>query len=266
VRQSLLLLGESAVEGMRTAFAMIGTAGWSIPKAQTDFFSDEGSHLHRYAQRMACVEINTSFYREHSLQTYQRWASLTPSRFRFSVKVPSSITHDQQLRRARSPLREFLCQVRGLGRKLGPLLLQLPPSLEYKDRAARSFFAMMREEFDGSVVCEPRHASWFALRANTTLSEFRIGRVATDPTTIAPARVPGGWISSPRGSGKPIAYYRWHGSPRRYWSSYESSKLRAWADEILVLPKSVKVWCIFDNTASGAALGNALELMGLLNQ
>lgn len=209
---------------------------------------------------MSCAEINSSFYREHAFETYRKWATLTPARFKFSVKIPSVITHEQQLRRARAPLRKFLDDLTGLGRKLGPLLIQLPPSLEFKSRTAQTFFTVLRDEFDGAVVCEPRHASWFQSRSEEVLIRYRISRVATDPTRIDEARVPGGWI---RGSGS-IAYYRLHGSPRKYWSSYERSKLEAWAEEIASLPSSVKVWCIFDNTASGAALDNALELRELL--
>jgi uncharacterized protein YecE (DUF72 family) len=243
----------------------IGTAGWSIPKAHAGSFRWEGSHLQRYAQVFSCAEINTSFYREHSHGTYEKWASFTPARFRFSVKVPSSITHEQQLRRARAPLVKFLSQVDGLGAKLGPLLIQLPPSLEFSPRLARSFFNVMRDEFDGAVVCEPRHASWFSEKAEAMLVHYRIGRVATDPTRIDAARVPAGWLKSSRRDAKAIAYYRLHGSPRKYWSSYEPSQLQAWAKEITVLPPSVDAWCIFDNTASGAALGNALDLVKALS-
>jgi len=239
---------------------MIGTAGWAIPRAQSALFSDEGSHLHRYAQVLPCAEINSSFYREHAFATYRKWAMLTPATFRFSVKLPSLITHELRLRRAREPLRKFLGDLMGLGRKLGPLLIQLPPSLEFSSRMATTFFGVLRDEFDGAAVCEPRHESWFGARSEAVLIRHRIGRVATDPTRIEQARIPGGWM----GRSGSMAYYRLHGSPRKYWSSYERSGLEAWADEIANLPRSIKVWCIFDNTASGAALGNALELRELL--
>jgi uncharacterized protein YecE (DUF72 family) len=245
---------------------LIGTAGWSIPKAQSAVFTGDGPHLHRYAQVLSCAEINSSFYRRHSSGTYRKWASLTPATFKFSVKLPSLITHEQRLRRARVPLQEFLADVAGMGRKLGPLLIQLPPSLEFTATVARSFFTMLREEFGGAVVCEPRHASWFSNKAEKILLRFRIGRVATDPTRIDSARAPGGWMISHGSHGGSVAYYRLHGSPRKYWSSYERSKLEDWAAEVADLPSSVSVWCIFDNTASGAALANALELRDLLER
>jgi uncharacterized protein YecE (DUF72 family) len=249
---------------MRNDSVMIGTAGWAIPRAHTKAFDVEGSHLERYARVMPCAEINSSFYREHSVETYRRWASVTPPRFRFAVKLPSVITHEQRLRRARTPLRRLLSQVRGLGPKLGPLLIQLPPSLEFDARIARSFFALVRDEFDGTVACEPRHASWFSEKTNLLLNLHRIGRVAADPTSVDDARVPGGWVKPQRGASSGIAYYRLHGSPRKYWSSYERPRLQSWAAQIACVSSAVNTWCIFDNTASGAALGNALELMQLV--
>src|SRR3954468_21745091 len=102
----------------RRTEVMVGTAGWSIPKAHFASFRDEGSHLYRYAQVIPCAEINTSFYRQHSFETYKKWAALTPASFRFSVKLPSAITHEQQLRSARTSLKSFIGDVKGLGRKL----------------------------------------------------------------------------------------------------------------------------------------------------
>lgn len=244
---------------------LIGTAGWSIPRALSETFSSEGSHLKRYARVMTCTEINTSFYRNHSRDTYEKWAALTPAAFRFSVKIPSLITHELLLRRARLPLRMFLCEMSGLGNKLGPLLLQLPPSLAFTSRQAHAFFGMLREEYEGVVVCEPRHMSWFGPKSQTIWNRYHIGRVATDPTRIDAARAPGGWMGSGSRNPDAVAYYRLHGSPRKYWSRYELPRIRQWAEEIAQLSRAAPVWCIFDNTASGAALANALEMKDALS-
>lgn len=248
----------------RRSAIMIGTAGWSIPRALADEFPGEGSHLQRYSQVMCCAEINTSFYREHSFATYAKWAAMTPSGFRFSVKLPQLITHEQGLRRARKPLCDFLAQVAGLGRKLGALLIQLPPSLELDVRSARAFLKVLREEYEGAVVCEPRHPSWFEPRSEALLLAHRIGRVAADPTRIERARTPAGWMRRVRGDIRAVAYYRLHGSPRKYWSRYDPERIERWAEEMAGLSRTCSVWCIFDNTASGAALANALEIKRLL--
>jgi uncharacterized protein YecE (DUF72 family) len=235
----------------------IGTAGWSLPRAVAAQFPKEGTHLERYAQVFNSVEINSSFYRSHAREVYRRWADATPRGFRFSVKVPQSITHDARLRRARTPLQLFLDDTNGLGRKLGPLLLQLPPSLEFDSRVVRRFFATLREIHNGTVVCEPRHDSWFSRRADRVLEHYRISRAAADPAIVASSTVPGG-------STRRLVYYRLHGSPRRYWSSYSQDRLHHWAEETRARGRGTDSWFIFDNTASGAATVNALQLRALL--
>jgi uncharacterized protein YecE (DUF72 family) len=106
----------------------VGTAAWAIPKASQDAFPTEGSHLVRYANRFDSVEINSSFYRPHRLSTYQRWADDVPDHFRFAVKMPKTITHEGRLRNVADPLQRFLGEIAGLGGKLGPVLIQLPPA------------------------------------------------------------------------------------------------------------------------------------------
>ena len=109
----------------------VGTAGWSIPRASTHRCPGDGTHLQRYSRIFRCAEVNSSFHRPHAAATYARWAASTPDHFRFAVKVPRTITHDHQLRRVRVLLERFLRETDGLGRKRGPLLVQLPPSLEF---------------------------------------------------------------------------------------------------------------------------------------
>src|SRR5690349_10182868 len=107
----------------------IGCAGWAIPKQHAVLFPSSGSQLERYAQRFNAVEINSSFYRPHLPATYARWAASTADDFSFAVKMPKVITHMRRLAGAAEPLERFLDEVGSLGAKLGPLLLQLPPSL-----------------------------------------------------------------------------------------------------------------------------------------
>ena len=106
---------------------------------------------------------------------------------------------------------------------------------------------------DARIACEPRHASWFASGIGDWLAERRIVRVAADPAPVKGAGEPGGWNA--------FAYYRWHGSPRIYYSDYDPAslqRLKQRLDEYFT--RGVATWCIFDNTALGAALGNALAL------
>jgi uncharacterized protein YecE (DUF72 family) len=235
-----------------TAKTYVGTAGWSIPRASADRFPGDGTHLQRYARLLRGAEINSSFHRPHAAATYAKWAASTPPGFQFAVKLPRRITHDQKLRRCRLVLERFLGETAGLGAKRGPLLVQLPPSLGFDVRVAGRFFELLRSAHHGSVVCEPRHETWFSARAGALLERFEVGRVAADPPPAVGADVPGGWPG--------IVYYRLHGSPRKYWSRYDEPFIDRLAAALRAASSGVPAWCIFDNTASGAALENAWEL------
>jgi uncharacterized protein YecE (DUF72 family) len=231
----------------------VGTAGWSVPSRYVAEVPPGGSHLERYARHLNAVEIDSSFYRPHQRKTYERWAQSTPSSFRFAVKMPKAVTHEQRLADCGALLDRFVAEVTGLGDRLGVLLLQLPPTLALERRVAGGFFRNLRKRIDVPVACEPRHASWFTPGVNDWLAERCIARVAADPATAQSAGEPGGWDG--------LAYYRWHGSPRIYYSDYDGDALASLSQRLEVKCKQgVPTWCILDNTASGAALGNALAL------
>ena len=140
---------------------LVGTAGWAIPASQRAAFGPEGSVLTRYGTRLDFTEINSSFYRPHQRKTYERWAGSVPDAFRFSVKLPRSITHDARLQDHAKLLVDFLDQCSGLGSKLAFLLVQLPPSLQFDLTVAAAFFGGLRGlAADVGIACEPRHPSW----------------------------------------------------------------------------------------------------------
>lgn len=255
------------MSGLRASDAQtprIGTAGWTLPRAVADAFPGEGSHLARYARVLRGAEINSSFHRSHRPEVYARWAAQTPPGFRFSVKLPRSITHDQRLRAGRAPLTQFLAEASALGDRLGVLLVQLPPSLVFEARPVRTFFGLLTSLCSTPVVCEPRHASWFEPAADRLLAKLHVGRVAADPARWPAAAVPGGWLG-PEGDGAgAVVYHRWHGSPRVYYSSYGDDWLRERAGELRRWSPQAERWCVFDNTASGAAAADALRLLAVV--
>jgi uncharacterized protein YecE (DUF72 family) len=209
------------------------------------------SLLHRDAAAFPAVEINSSFYRPHRPATYARWAASVPDGFRFAVKLPRAVTHEARLAGTMSLVDRFLGEVRALGDRLGVLLVQLPPSLAFERQPAAGFFDDLRGRQSGLVACEPRHPSWFIDEADALLRTHEVARVAADPAVVPQAAVPGGWPG--------LGYWRLHGSPRRYHSSYPPVELDRVAEALVGVPG--EAWCIFDNTASGAAAGQALDLV-----
>ena len=234
----------------------VGTAGWSIPRMSARHCPTAGTHLERYARLFRCAEINSSFYRPHAPTTYAKWGASTPAAFLFAVKVPRLITHERELKRSRIPFERFLAETVSLGGRRGPLLVQLPPSLAFASRPVMKFFDMVRHCYDGPLVCEPRHPTWFTAAAHTVMKRCAVARVAADPPIVEQSRTPGGWDG--------LAYFRLHGSPRMYWSRYNASYLSQLATVVGQLSQSVDVWCVFDNTASGSAFENARELQTLI--
>ncbi|MBO9715373.1 MAG: DUF72 domain-containing protein [Pseudoxanthomonas sp.] len=235
----------------------VGCAGWSIPGAYRDRFADGDSVLARYATRFPAVEINSSFYRPHQRATYARWAAAVPRAFRFSVKIPKAISHERGLRQCGPELDAFLEQTAGLGSRLGGYLLQLPPSLVLDRRSVSLFLRMVRRRTDARLALEPRHPSWFSEAADELLARHAVGRVHADPA------IGGGDREEPAPS--PVwRYWRWHGSPRMYYSAYPEAKLQALARVLQALPAATPAWVIFDNTAHGHATANALRLQQLM--
>jgi uncharacterized protein YecE (DUF72 family) len=230
----------------------IGTAGWTIPRLAAGHFSSDGTHLERYSRVFSCGEINSSFYRPHKIQTWERWARSVPDGFLFSVKAPKAITHEARLNCGSELLLPFLQQVGYLGEKFGPVLLQLPPSLEFDSAVARRFLASLREHYSGEIVWEARHARWFESGVDALLLEYKFARVAADPACVAAAGLPGGVET--------LAYFRLHVSPRVHYSSYSDEYLTKLAGQFVRLAARPSAWCVFDNTASGAAGENALAL------
>lgn len=225
---------------------VIATAAWSIPKFAAGAFPEEGSGLARYASVFSGVEVNSTFYRRHKASTFERWAESTPEDFRFAVKIPKEITHQRAMKDIRQPFEIFLQDISALGGKRGPLLCQLPPSLRFDVESLEPAFETMRTLDQGQIVIEIRHRSWASEQAIALLQRYSIDRVLADPALV--------WSASdfqrlPR-------YIRLHGKPKVYYSKYSDAEISAFAK--LLGPDS---WCVFDNTASGAAIENALTML-----
>lgn len=201
------------------------------------------------------MEINSSFHRTHRTSTYARWAQSVPADFLFSLKVPKEITHKRRLVDCLELLEAFLEQTAALGDRLGPYVLQLAPSHAFDDHA-EAFLQHFRARYSGAIVCEPRHASWAEPEALEALRRFCVTRAGADPAPFAGAE-----RSEPFGG---FSYYRWHGSPRMYYSQYDETRLREFAQQAAG-DEATEVWCIFDNTAMDGATENALHFVASLS-
>ena len=234
--------------------AVIGTAGWSIPRKDAGAFPAEGTALERYSRVFRGVEVNSSFHHAHRPSTWAKWAASVPELFRFAVKIPKTITHQAKLADVDALVTQFAQEVQPLGAKLALLLVQLPPKLGFEAHVVEPFFTTLRESLDVDIVCEPRHATWFELEAESVLERLRVARAAADPALSPAAAVPGGWLG--------LQYWRLHGSPTMYRSFYADETIDRYAERIqAAIGEGLDPWCIFDNTAASAATSNALSLM-----
>jgi len=239
------------VAGSSNSRIRIGTAGWSLSAAAAERFPGAGSHLERYAAHFNAAEINSSFHRSHRRATYERWAASVPPTFRFAVKLPKTISHACRLVDCEDRLARFAEEIAGLGDKRGPVLVQLPPSFAFDESLAATFFDQARTALGGTIVCEPRHPSWFAPEPDSLLAAQRVARVAADPARVPAAAEPGGWSG--------LRYTRLHGSPHMYRSSYDEAAIARYA--AAACGSDVENWTMYDNTTAGAALFNAVDML-----
>ena len=237
--------------------ATVGTAGWSIAGKEANAFPAEGTALERYSRVFSGVEVNSSFHRSHRPSTWAKWAESVPEQFRFSVKIPKTITHRAKLVDVDALVATFAEEVQQLGGKLAVLLVQLPPKLAFDADVAKRFFGTLRKVINTEIACEPRNATWFEEDVDAMLRELRVARVAADPGLSTAAGAPGGWRGLP--------YWRLHGSPNMYRSSYSDEVIDEYAAQIQeAIAGGFKPWCVFDNTAASEAIGNALSLIARL--
>lgn len=238
----------------RSCRVYVGTAGWTNPPSLKPLRRAGQSHLEHYATHFSCVEINSSFYRAHRQETYLQWCNATPCGFRFAVKMPRSITHESALKSTARDVKDFFRGVESLMPKLSVVLVQLPPSLEFQLSLVRAFFTSLPRLDGVHIACEPRHSSWASQAADALLARLGVCRVAADPVRFHTAELPGG--------ARDFAYFRWHGSPQTYHSSYSTAQLNGLA--AAVRAEHSDSWCVFDNTARHAAWDNAYSLRKLL--
>ncbi|HEV2167078.1 MAG TPA: DUF72 domain-containing protein [Thermoplasmata archaeon] len=237
---------------------LLGTSGWEYPEWVGPVYPKHGApdHLSLYARRFPIVEINTTFYRTPPAAHAASWARRTPKGFRFTAKLPRSITHERRLVGVGTELagyRAALAPLREAG-KLSASLVQLPPSLPFDPRVVRAFYEQLTG--DGPIAVEFRERSWLAPESFDLLKEFRYAYVVVDEPLL-PVRLE---VTAP------FAYVRWHGHGAPVWYDYRYSEpeLADWAPRVRQLAEQVEVLGFFNNHFRGDAARNCRSLEEML--
>jgi uncharacterized protein YecE (DUF72 family) len=236
----------------------IGTSGWSYPHWKGVFYPDDlppALWLPHYASRFDTVEISASFYRVPAEKTFVNWRDATPEGFLFAVKVDRRITHYQKLREVRQLWESFVARCALLGKKLGCLLLQFPPSFHLDLQALADLLCLVPSGM--RCAFEFRHQTWFADEAYHLLS----AHAAALCRSSAP-RFPDADVAT-----ADFVYVRMHGGIRLYSSKYDYAELRRWSTGLRRrLKEGRDVYVYFNNDAHGYAVENALTLRRLLQK
>jgi uncharacterized protein YecE (DUF72 family) len=236
----------------------VGCSGW-VYKHWRGLLYPEGlpqkRWFERYAEEFDTVEINSSFYRLPSPETFEKWRNQAPPGFRYAVKANRFITHLKKLAGCDPEIDRFTALARLLERTLGPILYQLPPSL-HKD-LARLENLLKRLPRDLEHVVEFRHASWYDEEVLALLDRYGAGFVAHDLKGLA----------SPRWASGRTAYVRFHGAGGKYWGRYPDEALLDWTGWIVDQRRSGRsAWCYFNNDIHGHAIDDARTLRSMVGQ
>lgn len=234
---------------------LIGTSGWTYDDWRSVFYSPDlpkNRWLSYYMRQFPTVELNASFYRSLRVEMYARWYDLSPPGFIWSVKVNRFITHIKQLTDCDEAVQRFLASVAPLKEKLGPLLVQLPPRMDFNREALVALRQLIPPPRKLSL--EARNKGWITADAFDTLKALQIAWCISDTAGRYPYAEE---ITAD------FTYIRLHGSQVLYRSSYTEEELYRWAENIATWGKDAFVY--FDNDYLGHAPCNAARLKALMN-
>lgn len=233
----------------------VGTSGWQYDDWRGRFYPKDlpkRRWLEFFSARFATVEVNNSFYRLPSEESFARWKDESAPGFVMAVKASRYITHIRRLREAGDPVELFVARARNLGSKLGPVLYQLPPNFRADPDRLRQFAGLLPTGVRAAF--EFRDRSWETAEVRKVLDRTAAALVLADrPGARVPDVVTGGW-----------SYIRFHqGGHGPAGADYARDKLRRWADRIAALPAD-DVYVYFNNDPTAAAVRDAATLIELL--
>lgn len=236
--------------------ARIGCSGWQYTHWRGSFYPadlPQARWFEHYASIFDTVEINNSFYRLPERATFTAWAARAPMRFEFAVKASRFLTHMKKLKDPEEPLDRLFSRLRGLGRRLGPVLYQLPPGWRVDvNRFGHFLQALPRGP---RHVVEFRDSSWYSDDIRALMKRHRVAMCLHD--------MPGSATGNER-IGR-FVYVRFHGATGKYGGSYSDDRLRRWAAWLNAQrAEGCDVYAYFNNDVGGHAPRNALTLRGML--
>jgi uncharacterized protein YecE (DUF72 family) len=229
---------------------LVGTSGWQYRDWRGRFYPEKLPQrlwLEHYVQHFPTVEVNNAFYRLPERKTFEQWRERTPPDFVVGVKMSRYLTHIKRLREPEEPVRRFLDRAAGLGDKLGPVLVQLPPTLRADADALDD--VLRRFPSDIRVAVEPRHTSWWTDAIKSTLERYNAALCWADRCgrPITPL-----WRTADWG------YLRLHEGRANPHPRYGRQALATWVDRITdTFPAQSTVYVYFNNDPGGAAIVDA---------
>jgi uncharacterized protein YecE (DUF72 family) len=236
----------------------VGTSGWQYKHWNKKFFPADlpkKEWLPYLASKFLTVEVNTTFYHLARASTFTKWKNETPGDFVFAIKLLHVFTHFRRLKLTKDDLdllKTYVVNAKKLGTKLGPILVQLPPSLGID---LKSLEILLRKLKKQRVAVEFRHESWFRAETYDLLKKYNAAMVITSsPHWHSELRKTAAWV-----------YVRFHGETKLFASNYRHVELKKWARRILDL-KPKEIFCYFNNDANAYAAENAMFLKNLLEK
>jgi uncharacterized protein YecE (DUF72 family) len=254
----LLITSNPPAGGYPVPVPIIGTSGWQYRDWRPERGAAQAGHhlypaglpqrlwLEHFAQRFPTVEVNNAFYRLPERATFEQWRERTPADFCFAVKMSRYLTHVKRLREPAEPVARFLDRARGLGDKLGPVLIQLPPTLRADLAALDETLAQFPSHV--RVVVEPRHDTWFTADCRRLLERYRAALCWADRRGRPTGPL---WITADFG------YLRLHEGRAKPWPRYGRRALQSWLERLGDVPDS---YVYFNNDPGGAAVVDAAAL------
>ncbi|HEY7402759.1 MAG TPA: DUF72 domain-containing protein [Candidatus Angelobacter sp.] len=235
----------------------IGTSGYHYRHWVGPFYPPKTSAakmLEYYTRHFDTLELNNSFYRLPTIDAFESWRDSTPKNFIFAVKASRFITHNKKLKDPENALENLLPRAEHLGRKLGPLLFQLPPRWKVNLQRLEALLEILPRQH--RYAFEFRELSWMTADVNRVLQRFNAAFCIYELAGY----------HSPFEISADFTYVRLHGPEAgKYQGSYSFSTLRAWAQRIEEWSKKLKaIYIYFDNDQAGYAAQNALALRNMI--